>query len=151
LAIDPVRGVVRWWGGEVDDEGVIRKICVVPKPYQQPHQPMFQPFSVSEATIRYTAQSDIVPVILTAYPPRLRPFRGSLPTLRWREMDSNCRSPVAKEVNPFREWEPSWSDKVRLEAVAYLPGTDRRYGAGGEEWQLRRCIFTMECRDAPAE
>src|ERR1700746_1259121 len=39
-------------------------------------------------------------------------------------MDSNCRSPVAKEVNPFREWEPSWSDKVRLEAVAYLPGTD---------------------------
>jgi hypothetical protein len=91
LAIDPVRGVVRWWGGEVDDEGVIRKICVVPKPYQQPHQPMFQPFSVSEATIRYTAQSDIVPVILTAYPPRLRPFRGSLPTLRWRETDSNFR------------------------------------------------------------
>jgi hypothetical protein len=78
-------------GGEVDDEGVIRKICVVPKPYQQPHQPMFQPFSVSEATIRYTAQSDIVPVILTAYPPRLRPFRGSLPTLRWRETDSNFR------------------------------------------------------------
>src|ERR1700745_221768 len=38
-------------------------------------------------------------------------------------MDSNCRSPVAKEVNPFREWEPSWSDKVRLEAVGYLPGT----------------------------
>src|ERR1700746_737063 len=83
-------------GGEVDDEGVIRKICVVPKPYQQPHQPMFQPFSVSEATIRYTAQSDIVPVILTAYPPRLRPFRGSLPTLRWREMDSNCRYPEDK-------------------------------------------------------
>jgi hypothetical protein len=86
-------------GGEVDDEGVIRKICVVPKPYQQPHQPMFQPFSVSEATIRYTAQSDIVPVILTAYPPRLRPFRGSLPTLRWREMDSNFWFLVARPSN----------------------------------------------------
>ena len=34
--------------GEVDDEGVVRKICVVPKPYQQPHPPLFQPFSVSE-------------------------------------------------------------------------------------------------------
>ena len=34
--------------GEVDDQGVIRKICVVPKPYQQPHPPLFQPFSVSE-------------------------------------------------------------------------------------------------------
>ena len=33
--------------------------------------------------------------------------------------------------------------KVRLETVAYLPGTDRRYGAGG--------ILSMECRDAPAE
>jgi hypothetical protein len=48
---------------------VIRKICVVPKPYQQPHPPMFQPFSVSETTIRYTAQSRIVPWILVANPP----------------------------------------------------------------------------------
>jgi hypothetical protein len=29
-------------------------------------------------------------------------------TLRWREVDSNWRSPVAKEVKPFREREPSW-------------------------------------------
>ena len=67
----PVAEWTRTYGapGEVDEEGVIRKICVVPKPYQQPHPPMFQPFSVSEATIRYTAQSNIVPVILTAYPP----------------------------------------------------------------------------------
>src|SRR5262245_3782465 len=43
--------------------------CVVPKPYQQPHPPMFQPFSVSETTIRYTAQSGIVPWILVANPP----------------------------------------------------------------------------------
>src|SRR6516162_9682855 len=67
----PVAEWTRTYGapGEVDEQGVIRKICVVPKPYQQPHPPMFQPFSVSEATIRYTAQSGIVPVILTAYPP----------------------------------------------------------------------------------
>ena len=32
----------------------------------------------------------------------------SLLTHRWREVDSNWRSPVAKEVKPFREWEPSW-------------------------------------------
>src|SRR5258708_9291949 len=55
--------------GEVDAEGVIRKICVVPKPYQQPHPPLFQPFSVSESTIRYTAQSSIVPWILVSNPP----------------------------------------------------------------------------------
>jgi hypothetical protein len=54
----------------------------------------------------------------------LRLLRGSLLTLCWRETDSNCRSPVAKEVNPLRERERSWSYKVRLEAVAYLPDTD---------------------------
>ena len=67
----PVADWTRQYGapGEIDDEGVVRKICVVPKPYQQPHPPMFQPFSVSETTIRYTAQSSIVPWILVAHPP----------------------------------------------------------------------------------
>ena len=105
-------------GGEVDDEGVIRKICVVPKPYQQPHQPMFQPFSVSEATIRYTAQSDIVPVILTAYPPRLRPFRGSLPTLRWREVDSNFRFRVRCKRGLRRKSPASAACRRRLSGAA---------------------------------
>src|SRR6266436_6879016 len=62
----PVAEWTRAYGapGEIDDQGVIRKICVVPKPYQEPHPPLFQPFSVSENTIRYTAQSGIVPWIL---------------------------------------------------------------------------------------
>ena len=53
-------------------EGVVRKICVVPRPYQDPHPPLFQPFSVSENTIRYTAQSGIVPWILVSYPPEFQ-------------------------------------------------------------------------------
>ncbi len=67
----PVHEWTRAYGapGEVDDQGVIRKICVVPKPYQQPHPPLFQPFSVSENTIRYTARSGIVPWILVSHPP----------------------------------------------------------------------------------
>jgi alkanesulfonate monooxygenase SsuD/methylene tetrahydromethanopterin reductase-like flavin-dependent oxidoreductase (luciferase family) len=67
----PVAEWTRKYGapGEIDDKGVIRKICVVPKPYQQPHPPMFQPFSVSENTIRYTAESGIVPWILVSNPP----------------------------------------------------------------------------------
>jgi alkanesulfonate monooxygenase SsuD/methylene tetrahydromethanopterin reductase-like flavin-dependent oxidoreductase (luciferase family) len=70
----PVAEWTRKYGapGEIDDKGVIRKICVVPKPYQQPHPPMFQPFSVSENTIRYTATSGIVPWILVSYPPEFQ-------------------------------------------------------------------------------
>jgi alkanesulfonate monooxygenase SsuD/methylene tetrahydromethanopterin reductase-like flavin-dependent oxidoreductase (luciferase family) len=51
--------------GEIGASGEIRKICVVPKPYQQPHPPVFQAFSVSEATIRWCAKEEIVPTILT--------------------------------------------------------------------------------------
>jgi len=75
-------GIARWpaaeWTrtygapGEVDDQGVVRRISVVPRPYQEPHPPLFQPFSVSENTIRYTAQEGIVPWILVSYPPEFR-------------------------------------------------------------------------------
>lgn len=67
----PVAEWTRTYGapGEVDEQGVVRRICVIPKPYQQPHPPLFQPFSVSENTIRYTAGNDIVPWILVSYPP----------------------------------------------------------------------------------
>lgn len=75
-------GITRWpaheWTrqfgarGEVDENGVVRNISVVPRPYQQPHPPMFQPFSVSESTIRSTAANEIVPWILVANPPEFR-------------------------------------------------------------------------------
>ncbi|MBM3925105.1 MAG: LLM class flavin-dependent oxidoreductase [SAR202 cluster bacterium] len=55
--------------GEMDSEGVIRKISVIPKPYQNPHPPFWQPFAVSETTIRRCAQRDIVPWIMTSLPP----------------------------------------------------------------------------------
>ena len=75
----PVAEWTREYGapGEVDAEGVVRKICVVPRPYQDPHPPLFQPFSVRENTIRYTAQSGIVPWILVAYPPDFNGCAGS--------------------------------------------------------------------------
>ena len=51
----------------------------MPKPYQDPHPPLFQPFSVSENTIRYTAQSGIVPWILVSYPPDFQRLCRTLP------------------------------------------------------------------------
>jgi alkanesulfonate monooxygenase SsuD/methylene tetrahydromethanopterin reductase-like flavin-dependent oxidoreductase (luciferase family) len=74
----PVHQWTREYGapGEVDDDGVIRKICVVPKPYQSPHPQLFQPFSVSETTIRYTARSNIVPWILVSNPPDFQRLCG---------------------------------------------------------------------------
>ncbi len=46
--------------GELDAEGVLRKICVVPKPYTQPHPPLWQAFSASAETIDWCAREDIL-------------------------------------------------------------------------------------------
>ena len=72
----PVHEWTRSYGapGEVDEEGVIRRISVIPKPYQQPHPPFWQPFSVSENTIRWTAKENILPWILISYPERFADF-----------------------------------------------------------------------------
>jgi alkanesulfonate monooxygenase SsuD/methylene tetrahydromethanopterin reductase-like flavin-dependent oxidoreductase (luciferase family) len=72
----PVAEWTRTYGapGEVDEEGVIRRISVIPKPYQQPHPPFWQPFSVSENTIRWCAKEDILPWILISYPEKFASF-----------------------------------------------------------------------------
>ncbi|MQA85476.1 MAG: LLM class flavin-dependent oxidoreductase [Streptosporangiales bacterium] len=58
--------------GEIDDDGVIRGVSVIPAPYQEPYPGAFQPFSVSESTIRHTAKVGVTPIILIAHPPEFR-------------------------------------------------------------------------------
>ncbi|MQA16752.1 MAG: LLM class flavin-dependent oxidoreductase [Pseudonocardiaceae bacterium] len=74
----PAHAWTRQYGqpGELDDENVIRGISVIPKPYQDPPLKAFQPFSVSESTIRRTAKNGVIPVILTANPPDFRRLCG---------------------------------------------------------------------------
>jgi alkanesulfonate monooxygenase SsuD/methylene tetrahydromethanopterin reductase-like flavin-dependent oxidoreductase (luciferase family) len=47
--------------GEVDDEGVLRRISVVPKPFQDPHPPVFIAVARSRATIEFAAKHGFRP------------------------------------------------------------------------------------------
>ena len=85
--------------GEIDEQGVIRKICVVPRPYQEPHPTLFQPFSVSENTIRYTAREGIVPWILTSYPPA---FKDLCRVYREVAKESGRQFGLGENVGAFR-------------------------------------------------
>ena len=85
--------------GEIDEQGVIRKICVVPRPYQEPHPTLFQPFSVSENTIRYTAREGIVPWILTSYPPA---FKDLCRVYREVAAENGRQLGVGESVGAFR-------------------------------------------------
>jgi alkanesulfonate monooxygenase SsuD/methylene tetrahydromethanopterin reductase-like flavin-dependent oxidoreductase (luciferase family) len=60
--------------GEIDDAGNIQMINIVPKPYQDPHPPLFQAFSQSESTIRWAAKEGVIPTLLTSEPRALRNF-----------------------------------------------------------------------------
>jgi alkanesulfonate monooxygenase SsuD/methylene tetrahydromethanopterin reductase-like flavin-dependent oxidoreductase (luciferase family) len=106
--------------GEVDAQGVVRKISVIPKPYQQPHPPLFQPFSVSENTIRYTARANIVPWILVSNPPdfqRLCQVYQEVAQVSGRSLN------LGESVGAFRAVH---FGKTEAEAVALLRDTNYR-------------------------
>lgn len=62
----PAAETTREYGapGEVDEEGRIQKVPVVPKPYSEPHPQLFQAFSLSEETMRWCGRESITPTIL---------------------------------------------------------------------------------------
>jgi alkanesulfonate monooxygenase SsuD/methylene tetrahydromethanopterin reductase-like flavin-dependent oxidoreductase (luciferase family) len=105
---------------EVDAQGVVRKICVIPKPYQQPHPPLFQPFSVSENTIRYTARSNIVPWILVSNPPD---FQRLCQVYQEVAHASGRSLKLGESVGAFRAVH---FGKTEAEAVALLRDTNYR-------------------------
>ena len=60
--------------GELDENGMIQAIDIVPKPYQKPHPLLFQAFSMSEETVRWCARETIIPTLFTADPVQVRHF-----------------------------------------------------------------------------
>ena len=55
------------WGKGVDGDGIVRSVGVVPKPLQQPHPPIFQPFASSENTIRWCAREEVTAILPPMY------------------------------------------------------------------------------------
>lgn len=128
----PVADWTRRYGapGEVDADGVVRQICVVPAPYQRPHPPMFQPFSVSETTIRYTAQHGIVPWILVSYPPE---FRRLCEVYQEVGRENGRRLGLGEGVGAFRavHFGSSEADAVALLRDTNYAGFEKYFGGFG--------------------
>ena len=72
---------------------------------------------------------------------------------KWQSYEKvGDRRAVAVTSGPVPPVEMLWrSDKNRFEAVTHPSGTERFYGAGGEEMATSSLHEPMECRDAPAE
>ena len=140
----PVAEWTRQYGapGEIDTNGVVRRICVVPKPYQQPHPKLFQPFSVSENTIRYTAQSDIVPWILVSYP---TDFQRLCRVYQQVAGEAGRKLRLGESVGAFRAVH---FGETEAEAVALLRDTNyagfQKYFGGFGFWEAMRTPEDVE-------
>jgi alkanesulfonate monooxygenase SsuD/methylene tetrahydromethanopterin reductase-like flavin-dependent oxidoreductase (luciferase family) len=122
--------------GEIDEQGIIRGISVIPKPYQQPHPPAFQPFSVSESTIRHTAKVGVMPMILVSNPPD---FRRLCQIYREVAAENGRELGLGQNVGAFRAI--SFGD-TREEGLALLEKTNffgfNAYFAGFGFWEAFR-------------
>jgi alkanesulfonate monooxygenase SsuD/methylene tetrahydromethanopterin reductase-like flavin-dependent oxidoreductase (luciferase family) len=58
--------------GEVDDQGTIRGMGVVPKPYTSPHPQLFQAFGASPGTLTWCGEENVTPTILMGPMEKLR-------------------------------------------------------------------------------
>jgi alkanesulfonate monooxygenase SsuD/methylene tetrahydromethanopterin reductase-like flavin-dependent oxidoreductase (luciferase family) len=51
--------------GEIDDQGRVARACVVPKPWQRPHPPVFVATTKSAESVDYCARNGFVPTYFT--------------------------------------------------------------------------------------
>jgi alkanesulfonate monooxygenase SsuD/methylene tetrahydromethanopterin reductase-like flavin-dependent oxidoreductase (luciferase family) len=54
--------------GELDANGMIQRITVVPSPYQRPHPPLWSIYAASESTIIRCAEKNMVPFMFVSKP-----------------------------------------------------------------------------------
>jgi alkanesulfonate monooxygenase SsuD/methylene tetrahydromethanopterin reductase-like flavin-dependent oxidoreductase (luciferase family) len=61
----PADSITRPYGvpGEVDDEGTVQGVSVVPRPFTQPHPQLFQAFGGSPATLTWCGEENVTPTI----------------------------------------------------------------------------------------
>lgn len=55
------------YGAGVED-GLVKAVGVVPKPVQNPHPPLFQPFASSERSIRWCAEENVTAILPPLHP-----------------------------------------------------------------------------------
>ncbi|GAA4548517.1 LLM class flavin-dependent oxidoreductase [Pseudonocardia xishanensis] len=72
----PVHEMTREMGapGELDENGKVVQISVVPGPYQDPHPPLWQAYAASETTVRRCAEKGITPFLIISDPEKFNEF-----------------------------------------------------------------------------
>jgi alkanesulfonate monooxygenase SsuD/methylene tetrahydromethanopterin reductase-like flavin-dependent oxidoreductase (luciferase family) len=81
--------------GELDDEGVIKKLGVIPRPFQDPHPQLFVPVTASSASLVNAARRNMVAFISESRPEKFaeacRTYQAEAAAAGFeREVGANC-------------------------------------------------------------
>ena len=129
----PVHEWTRTYGapGEVDDKGVIRKICVVPKPYQQPHPPLV-PALLGERNRRSATPRNRASCRGSWCPTRPTSSACAGPTRRWRPQPAASFG-LGESVGAFRavHFGRTEADAVELLRTTNYAGFNHYFGGFG--------------------
>lgn len=64
----PAHESTRKHGRGVDEKGFLLEIGTVPETYQKPHPPIFQPYSLSESSVRWATSHGAIPITIVCDP-----------------------------------------------------------------------------------
>jgi alkanesulfonate monooxygenase SsuD/methylene tetrahydromethanopterin reductase-like flavin-dependent oxidoreductase (luciferase family) len=106
----PATGIANWpvaeWtrqfggDGEVDDQNVIHRIGVVPKPVTQPHPDIWIPYTHSYDTLLWAAQRDVTTIIYDGEPER---FRKACEHFRSLAAEAGIERKLGQGIAPLRK------------------------------------------------
>jgi alkanesulfonate monooxygenase SsuD/methylene tetrahydromethanopterin reductase-like flavin-dependent oxidoreductase (luciferase family) len=57
--------------GDIDEDGKVQRISVIPAPYQRPHPPLWSVYAASESTIVRTAEKNMMPFMFVSKPEQM--------------------------------------------------------------------------------
>ena len=115
-------------------DGKLKKINVVPKPFQKPHPQIFTAFSASEATIKWAAERKIVPTITTT---SVGSFRRNAELYRSHAQAAGHQFALGENITSARLWCLGESREAALKMAEYtVPALYyREFGGGFGFWE----------------
>jgi len=115
-------------------DGKLKKINVVPKPFQKPHPKVFTAFSASESTIKWAAERKIIPTITTT---SVEKFKANAEFYRAAAQEAGHDFRLGENISSARLWCMGESREAALKmAEITMPNLYyREFGGGFGFWE----------------
>jgi alkanesulfonate monooxygenase SsuD/methylene tetrahydromethanopterin reductase-like flavin-dependent oxidoreductase (luciferase family) len=110
--------------GEIDADGKIVKVGVIPKPYTDPYPEVFVPFTASPATLDFCMEKDFLPFIFASVPEQ---FKHWCEVVRDKQAEHGRTVRLGERVGAVRGLSIGETDEEAFELAAKTTGYEFHY------------------------